>query len=71
MFRFTVWLHVPVGILNAAMLYFSPPAGVLFGAGFVAYEITPRAASPTSISRDGCGASVGPAWCGLPFVSWR
>ena len=40
LFMFTVWLHVPVGILNAAILYFSPPFGVLFGAGFVAYEIT-------------------------------
>lgn len=36
----TTVLHFPVGLVTVALIYASPSMGVLFGAGFVAYEIT-------------------------------
>ena len=36
----TTVLHFPVGLVTVALIYVNTGLGVLFGAGFVAYEIT-------------------------------
>ena len=33
-------LHFPVGLVTVALIYANIGLGVLFGAGFIAYEIT-------------------------------
>lgn len=35
-----ILIHIPVGWLNVAFLRAHPPLGVLFGIGFLAYELT-------------------------------
>lgn len=34
------FIHVPVGLFNVALIWASIPLGLLFGAGFVVYEVT-------------------------------
>lgn len=34
------YLHAPIGLVTVALIYANTGLGVLFGAGFVAYEIT-------------------------------
>jgi hypothetical protein len=36
----TTFLHVPVGLVTVALICANTGLGVLFGAGFIAYEIT-------------------------------
>lgn len=36
----TTFLHIPVGLVTVALIYANTWLGFLFGAGFVAYEIT-------------------------------
>lgn len=33
-------VHIPVGMANVAIAWFSPAVAVIFGGGFLAYEIT-------------------------------
>jgi len=33
-------LHAPIGLVTVALIYANTGLGVLFGAGFIAYEIT-------------------------------
>lgn len=33
-------IHIPPGVANVAMAWFSPMSALIFGAGFLAYEIT-------------------------------
>lgn len=34
------YLHTPIGLVTVALIYANTGLGVLFGAGFIAYEIT-------------------------------
>ena len=34
------WVHFALGPLNVALLWASPALGILFGVGFLAYEVT-------------------------------
>ncbi|MBA7627925.1 hypothetical protein ES703_35394 [subsurface metagenome] len=33
-------VHIPVGLANVAFAWFSPAVAVIFGGGFLAYEVT-------------------------------
>ena len=33
-------IHIPVGLANVAIAWFTPSVAVIFGGGFLAYEIT-------------------------------
>ena len=34
-----VLVHIPVGLVNIAIMGWSAPAGLMFGVGFIAYEV--------------------------------
>lgn len=39
-FNFRLWLHVPVGLLNVVIATVTPMVALIFGAGFLIYEVT-------------------------------
>ena len=59
-----MFLHYPVGVLTASLIYVSAPLGVLFGIGFLAYEIT-QGSDP---HKDIEGWLWGLCWTGLLWI---
>lgn len=41
-----LFLHIPVGLVTVALIYANTGLGVLFGAGFIAYEIMQEKREP-------------------------
>jgi len=55
-------IHIPVGIITGAFTWLNPAAGLLFGAGFIAYEVTQGGDPHRDIKGWLWGLGVAGAW---------